>query len=96
MARSVTYLDLPKHYDEGNYFNFLIENFPFICRNIPADLHLDRGLPLTRKLLNQGFLVVERFTVTTMAWLTATENMSVTNDHGYVPYVIITIPSFPH
>jgi hypothetical protein len=59
-------------------FNFPIVNFPYICSNIPAALHikylslsrysracgsyqdfLERGLLLTRKLLNQVFLLVK-------------------------------------
>jgi hypothetical protein len=36
----------------------------------------------------------ESFTVATMTLLTVTE--SVTNDHGYVPFVLSTSRSFPH
>jgi hypothetical protein len=63
---------------------------------------LDRGLLLTRQLLNQGFLLIklkaslrkfygrqhER-----LAWLLW--NICVTNDHGYVPLVVNTSRSFP-
>ena len=64
-----------KLYDKRDDFNFPIVNFPFICSNIPAapaygvyisqmirysyQDFLDRGLLLTRKLLNQGFLLVK-------------------------------------
>ena len=90
-VRSNLYLDLhlesdseglwrKKPYDQSDYFNFPIVNFPFICSNIPAapaygvylsqmirysracgsyQDYLDRGLLLTRKLLNQGFLLVK-------------------------------------
>ena len=60
---------------------------------------LDRGLLLTRKLLNQGFPVVKlksslwTFTVATMTWLLL-HNVWVPNDH--VLFVVMTIPSFPH
>jgi hypothetical protein len=88
---SASYLDLhlnidsdrrlrTKHYDKRYYFNFLIVNFPFICRNIPEAAaygvyiskligysrvcgsyqdFLDRGLLLTRKLLNQVLPLVK-------------------------------------
>ena len=64
-----------KLYDKRDDFNCPIVNFPFICSNIPAapaygvyisqmirysyQDFLDRGLQLTRKLLNQGFLLVK-------------------------------------
>ena len=47
---------------------------------------LDRRLLLTWKLLNQGFLVVEL----------NSRCICVTNDHWCVPFVVITIRSFPH
>ena len=58
------------HYDKRYYCNSPIMNFPFICSNIPAAptcgvyiyisllISLIDGCLLTRKLLNQGFLVV--------------------------------------
>jgi hypothetical protein len=67
-------------YDKRDNFNFLIVNFPFICRNIPAapayGLYIsqliqysracssyqdfrDRGLLLTRKLMDKVFLLVK-------------------------------------
>ena len=89
-----------KLYDKRDYFNFPIENFPFICSNISAaraygvyisqlirysrgygsyqDFH-DRGLLLTRKLLNQGFLLVKLKSLLRklygplMTWLTVME-----------------------
>jgi hypothetical protein len=64
-----------KLYDQRDDFNIPIVNCPFICSNIPAapaygvyisqmirysyQDFLDRGLLLTRKLLNQGFLLVK-------------------------------------
>ena len=48
---------------------------------------LDRGLLLTRKLLNQGFLLVK---------LKSSLRKFYTNDHGYVPLVVSTSRSFPH
>jgi hypothetical protein len=59
-----------KFYDKRDDFNFPIVNFPFICNNIPTTpVHssacgsyqdfLNRGFLLTRKLLNQGFLLVK-------------------------------------
>ena len=59
---------------------------------------LDRGLLLTRKLLNQGFLVVITSKVLrSPPWLGwPLWNICVTNDHGYVPLVISTSRSFPH
>jgi len=63
---------------------------------------LDRGLLLTRKLLNQGFLLVKlksslrkfygrHHDLSWPLW-----NICVTNDHGYVPLVVNTSRSFPH
>ena len=61
----------------------------------------DRGLLLTRKLLNQGFPLkklrssVRKFTVATMTWLTVTEYLC----HKwprYVPLVVNISRSFPH
>jgi hypothetical protein len=56
---------------------------------------LNRGLLLTRNLLNQGFLVVKLksslrnfIPIGAMTWLIATE-IRVTNYHIYVPFVII-------
>ena len=58
---------------------------------------LDRWFLLTRKLLNQMFLLVQlkpslSFTVmiSTMTWL-----VCVINDHGYVPYVVSIYRCFP-
>jgi hypothetical protein len=64
-----------KLYDQRDDFNIPIVNCPFICSNIPAapaygvyisqmirysyQDFLDRGLQLTRKLLNQGFLLAK-------------------------------------
>jgi hypothetical protein len=59
-----------KLYDKRDDFNFPIVNFPFICSNIPAAPAYEytslrwhdfpgRGLLLTRKLLNQEFLLVK-------------------------------------
>ena len=53
---------------------------------------LDRGLLLTRKLLNQGFLLVKL-----KSWLGwPLWHICVTNDHGYVPLVVNTSRFFPH
>jgi hypothetical protein len=60
-----------------------------------------RELLLIMKLLSQGFLLVklkswlQKFTVATMTWLTLW-NIYVTNDHGYVPFVVNISRSFPH
>jgi len=35
----------------------------------------------------------EPFTVVTMTWL---QHISVTNDHGYVPFIVVIIRFFPH
>jgi hypothetical protein len=61
---------------------------------------LNRGLQLTRKLLNQGFLLVklksslQKFYGRHHVW--PLWNICVTNDHGYVPLVVNTSRSFPH
>ena len=53
---------------------------------------LDRGMLLTRKLLNQGFLLFKL-----KSWLGwPLWNICVTNDHGHVPPVVSTTRSFPH
>jgi hypothetical protein len=51
---------------------------------------LERGLLLTRKLLNQGFLIV-KLKPPWPLW-----NICVTHDHGYVPLVVSTSRFFPH
>jgi hypothetical protein len=57
----------------------------------------DRGLLLTRKLLNQGFQLVKLKSALSESWLGwSLWNMCVTNDHGYVPLVVSTSRSFPH
>ena len=60
-----------KLYDKRDDFNFPIVNFPFLCSNIPAApvygvyisllIQYSRacGLLLTRKLINQGYLLVK-------------------------------------
>jgi hypothetical protein len=75
-------------------------NFPFIFCNIPAAPtygvykdFFDRGLLLTRKLLNQGFLLV-RLKSPWLGW--PLWNMCVTHDHGYVPLVVNTSRAFPN
>jgi hypothetical protein len=50
---------------------------------------LDRGLLLSRNLLNQGFLLVK------LKWSPLC-NICVTNDHGNASLVINTPRSFPH
>ena len=58
---------------------------------------LDRRLLLTRKLLNQGFLLVKLKSSLRKPWLGwPLWNICFTNDHGYVPLVINTSRSFPH
>jgi hypothetical protein len=52
----------------------------------------DRGLLLTRKLLNQGFLLVKLNS--SLGW--PFWNIFVTNDHAYVPLVVNTSQSFLH
>jgi len=52
-------------------------------------------------MLNQGFLAVKlksslrKFYGRHNAWLTL-RSIRVINDHEYVPFVVITIRSFPH
>jgi hypothetical protein len=58
---------------------------------------LDRGLLLTRKLLNQGFLFVKL--KSSLRKFYGRHNNLVdryTNVHGYVPLVVNTSQSFPH
>ena len=63
---------------------------------------LDRGLLLTRKLLNQGFLLVKLKSSLRKFYgrhhdLVYRYGISVTtNDHGYVSLVIRTARSFPY
>ena len=60
---------------------------------------LERGLLLTRKLLNQEFTVVNlRSSLRKFYGLhrDLVKRYGVTNDHGYVQFVVITIMSFPH
>ena len=62
---------------------------------------LDRGMLLTRKLLNQGFLLVKFKTSLRKCYgphhnLVDRYGIYVTNDHGYVPLVVNTSRSFPH
>jgi hypothetical protein len=60
---------------------------------------LHRWLLLTRKLLNQGFILVKVITLKVLrtpprlGW--QLWNIYVTNDHGYVPLVVNTSRSFP-
>jgi hypothetical protein len=61
---------------------------------------LDRGLLLTRKLLNQGFLLIKlKFSLRKFYGrhhdLVDRYGICVTNDHGYVPLVVNTSRSFP-
>ena len=56
---------------------------------------LDRGLLLTRELLNQGFILVKLKSSLWKSWLGGSLwSICVTNDTGYVPLVVIR--SFPH
>ena len=62
---------------------------------------LDRGLLLTRKILNQGFLLVKLKSSLRKFYgrhhdLVDRFGISVTNDHGYVPLVVNTSRSFPY
>ena len=61
---------------------------------------LDRGLLLTKKLLNQGFLLVKLKSskgLRSPSWLGwPLWNICVTNDHGYIPLVVNTSRDFPH
>ena len=57
---------------------------------------VDRGLMLTRKLLNQGFLVVKYFKNLIIANITWSRNICVTNKHEYALFVVIPVQSFPH
>ena len=61
----------------------------------------DRGLQLTRKLLNQGFLLVKlksslRKFCCRHHDVVDRYGISVTNDHEHVPLVVCTSRSFPH
>ena len=53
----------------------------------------DRGMLLTRELLNQGFLLV-RLKSPYIGW--PLWNICFTHDHGYVPLVVKTSRAFPH
>jgi hypothetical protein len=56
-------------------------------------------LLLTRKLLNQGFLLVKLKSslLRSPPWLGwPLWNIGVINDHGYIPLVVSTSRSFPH
>ena len=60
-----------------------------------------RGLLLTRKQLNQGFLWVKLKSSLRKFYgrhhdMVDRYGISVTNDHGYVPLVVNTFRSFPH
>jgi hypothetical protein len=61
---------------------------------------LDRGFQLTRKLLNQGFLLVKLKSSRKFYGrhydLVEHYGISITNDQGYVPLVVNTSRSFPH
>ena len=62
---------------------------------------LDRGLLLTRKLLNQGFPLVKLKSSLRKFYgrhhdLVDRYGICVTNDHRYVPLVVNTSRSFPH
>jgi hypothetical protein len=62
---------------------------------------LDRGLVLTRKLMNQWFLLVKLKSSLRKFYgrhhdLVDRYGISVTNDHGYVPFVVSISRSFPH
>ena len=62
---------------------------------------LDRGLLLTRKLLNQGFLLVKLKSSLRKFYgrhhdLVNRYGISVTNDHGYASPSVNTSLSFPH
>ena len=65
-------------------------------------IFMNRGLLLTRKLLNQGFLLImlksslrkingRHHDLVDQLW-----NICVTNDRGYAPFVVNTSRSFPH
>ena len=56
---------------------------------------LDGGLLLTRKLLNQGFLLV-KLRSSLRKFYGHHHDLCVTNDHEYVPFVGNTFQSFPH
>ena len=65
------------------------------CVSYHESLH--RGLLLPRKLLKQGFLVFKLTSSLrhcTMTWLTVLRNICATNDHDYVPFVVITTRLF--
>jgi len=99
-----------KLYDKRDDFNFPIVNFPFVCNNIPAapvyevyitQDFLDRGLLITRKLLNQGFLLVKFMSLLRKLCgrhhdMVYRDGISVTNDHGYVQLVVYTSLPFSH
>ena len=91
-----------KLYNKGDDFNFPMENIPFIYNKIPA--HADvysvsyyhfpnrQFLLITRKLMNQGFLVVQSSFVKPYGHLHNLINryrMSVTDDNGYVPFAVV-------
>ena len=61
---------------------------------------LDRGMLLTRKLLNQGFILVTLSSLRKFYGrhheMVNRYGICVTNDHGYVPLVVSTFQSFRH
>jgi hypothetical protein len=62
---------------------------------------LDKGLLLTRKLLNQEFIVVMLKSSLRKFYghphdFVSGYGISVSHDHGYVPFVVIAIRFFPH
>ena len=69
----------------------------YVDRVHPTEL--DRGLLLTRKPLNEGFLLAKsslRKFYGCHHDLVDRWNICVTNDNGYVPLVVNTFRSFPH
>ena len=95
-------------FDKRDYLNFPIVIFPSICSNIPAApaygiyvsqlIRYSRACGSHSKFLASGFLLdisswshlFKSFMVVTMTWL---QNMSVTNDNGYVPFIVVIIIS---
>jgi hypothetical protein len=90
--------NIPSALAYGVYISQLIRYFR--ARGSYQDF-LDRWLLLTRKLLNQGFLLVK---LKSLLWnvyghhhdLVDPYVISVTNDYRYVPLVVNTSQFFPH
>jgi hypothetical protein len=91
--------NIPAAPEYGVYISRFIRYFRY-CGSYQD--FLDRGLPLTRKLLTQGFLLVKlksslrKFYGRHHDLVWSLWNICVTNDHEYVPLVVNISRSIPH